>query len=180
LARLGAKEYAHDIAKLLTHHSNNGEGAKALALLGAKEYVNDILPLLRHSDSFAREDGALALGVLDAREHAATVAKLLKDDAFWVRLAAAQALVLMEQQQYAADVLRVLEEQKQGPYIGFDDFNPIVNDRAIELDKRFMSLWAQMKRKQSASVGLNWKRPLRHTSPAKFLLSRVYGDCACP
>src|SRR5687767_11251313 len=27
---------------------------------------------------------------------------------------------------------------------------------------------------------LNWKRTLRHTSPAKFLLSRVYGDCACP
>ena len=180
LARLGAKEYAHDIAKLLTHHSNNGEGAKALALLGAREYVKDILPLLQDSDSFTREDGALALGVLNAREHALAVSKLLKDDKFWVRLAAAKALVLMEQQQYAAEVFRALAEQKQGPYFDFEDFNPIVNDQAIELEKRFQGLWNQMKRRQSTPVGLNWKRPLGHTSPARFLLSRVYGDCACP
>src|SRR5688572_12073331 len=148
LARVGAKEYAQDIAKLLSHHSNKGEGAKALALLGAREYVNDILPLLQDGKSFTREDGALALGVLDAREHSLAVSKLLKDDEVWVRLAAAKALVLMEQQQYAAHVFRVLAEQKQGPYFDFEDFNPIVNEQAVELDKRFMTLWDQMKRRQ--------------------------------
>ena len=175
LARLGAKEYAHDIATLLTHHSNNGEGAKALALLGAREYVKDILPLLQDSDSFTREDAALALGVLNAREHALAVAKLLKDDKFWVRLAAAKALVLMEQQQYATEVFRALAEQKQGPYFDFEDFNLIVNDQPIELEKRFQSLWDQMKRRQSTPLGLNWKRPLRHTFPAKFpALARLW------
>lgn len=168
LARLGAKEYAPDIAKLLTHDFNKGEGAKALALLGAREYVKDILPLLQDSGSFTREDAALALGVLDAREHAHAVSKLLKDAEPWVRVAAAKALVLMEQQQYAAEVFRALAEQKQGPYFDYEDFNPIVNDHAIELEKRFQSLWDQMKRRKSAPVGLNWKRPLGHTSPARF------------
>lgn len=93
----------------------------------------------------------------------------------WVRNAAARALVLMEQQQYAADVLRILAEQKQGSYFDSEDFNPIVNDQAVELEKRFLTLWNQMKRRQVAPVGLNWKRPLRHTSPARFpALARLW------
>jgi HEAT repeat protein len=175
LARLSAKEYAQDIAQLLTDKFNKGEAAKALALLGAKEHIKSILPLLQDSNSFTREDGALALGILDAREHAEAIAKLLEDQESRVQHAAARALVLMEQQQYAADVIRVLGKQKEGPYFDFEDFNPIVNDQAVELDKRFMTLWDQMKRRQSAPVGLNWKRPLRHTSPARFpALARLW------
>ncbi len=150
LARLQAREHTPDIAALLTHHSNKGEAAKALALMGAKQHTNEILPLLQDSNSFDREDGALALGILDAREHAEAVAKLLNDKEWGVRNAAARALVLMEKQEYATDVLRVLKEQKQGPYFDSEDLNPLVNDKALELDRRFMTLWSEMKRKQSS------------------------------
>ncbi len=150
LARLGAKEHAKDIAKLLKNEYRRRHAAKALALLGAREYTAEIVLLLKDKNSFNREGGALALGILGAKEHVAAVAELLKDEEAWVRRAAADALVLMEANEYAREALPIIAVQKEGPYFDGADFNSVVTEQALELNNRFTILLARMKTRLAA------------------------------
>jgi len=56
LAKLGAKEYKQDIAKLLRQEFRKGEAAKVLALMGATEYVDQIASLLKDRNGLTRTD----------------------------------------------------------------------------------------------------------------------------
>lgn len=150
LARLGAKEHAKDIAKLLKNEYRRRHAAKALALLGAREYTAEIILLLNDKDSFNREGGALALGILGAKEHISAVAELLKDEEAWVSRAAADALVLLEAQEYAARALPIIAVQKEGPYFDAADFNSLMKEQALELNNRFTILLARMKTRLAA------------------------------
>ncbi|MEP6818982.1 MAG: HEAT repeat domain-containing protein [bacterium] len=151
LVRLGAKEYAKDIARRLEFQIGQGDAAKALALLGAKEYANEIASLLSNEDSFTREKAALALGILGARDHAPALAKLLKDNEWWVRMGAAKALVLMEATEYSREVLPIIAEQKGGAYFDPSDFNELVTEQVNQLDTRFRAQLTRMKGQLPAS-----------------------------
>jgi len=150
LARLGAKEHAKDIAKLLKHEFRRRHAAKALALLGAREYTDEIVLLLKDEDSFNREAGALALGILGAKEHVSAVAGLLKDEKAWVSRAAADALVLMDANEHVQVALSIIAEQKEGPYFTAADFNSLLTDQALELNNRFIISLARMKTRLAA------------------------------
>lgn len=146
LAKIGAKEHATDIAKLLSSRLQKGYAAKALAIMGATEYANDIVPLLGDEDALSRQDGALALGVMNARQHAAEVSKLLKDNEEFVRYYAAVALVLMEVRDYADDLVPIIEAFHQdGSHLNEGDFHPIVEKEFLQIKARFESSLATMK-----------------------------------
>ena len=79
LARLGAKHRASEVAKHLHAGYLNRDVVKALALLNAKEYAPEIAPILSNEHSYNREAAALALGILGAHEFVVDIAKLLGD-----------------------------------------------------------------------------------------------------
>lgn len=138
LAKVGAKEHAKDLAKVLSSQFQKGYAAKALAIMGATEYVNDIAPLLGDESALSRKDSALALGVLNATQHAGQVSKLLKDKEEFVRYYAAVALVLMEAREYSDDVVRIIEAfHRDGSHLNEGDFHPIVNDEYLQIKARF-------------------------------------------
>lgn len=149
LARLQATEYSKDVAKFLKGGIRKGEAAKVLALLGAKEYIPQIALLLEDEDSFNREDGAIALGILGARDQIPAIAKLLKHKEIWVQLSAAFALVLLEANEHAHSVLRVIAQQKGGAYLSSEDFIPLVEAQAADLEQRLRVLLKKMKASQS-------------------------------
>jgi len=146
LAKVGAKEHAKDIAKLLSSQFQKGYAAKALAIMGATEYINDIVPLLGDESALSRKDGALALGVMNATQHAAEVSKLLKDQEEFVRYYAAVALVLMEAREYADDVVPIIERfQQDGSQLNEGDFDPIVQEEFLQIKARFKSSLATLR-----------------------------------
>ncbi|HEX5876476.1 MAG TPA: hypothetical protein VFY60_17650 [Pyrinomonadaceae bacterium] len=63
LAKLGAKEYKQDIAKLFGREFLKGDAAKVLAIMGATEYVDQIASLLKDRSGLIRTDALLALGI---------------------------------------------------------------------------------------------------------------------
>ena len=121
-----------------------------MALLGAKEYIAEIALLLADQNSFNREDGAIALGVLGARDQIPAIAKLMKEKEIWVQLGAAFALVLLEANEYAKSALQVIAQQKSGAYFSSEDFSPLVEEQAADLERRFRVLLKKMRASQPA------------------------------
>jgi HEAT repeat protein len=114
LAKLGAKEYRHDIAKLLRHEFHKGCAAKVLALMGATEYVDQIASLLKDRNGLTRTDALLALGIMRAKKYIPQVATHLRDPEGYVTIYAAYALVLMEADGYADQILPKVEHLYRG------------------------------------------------------------------
>ena len=146
LARLGAKHRASEVAKHLHAGYLNRDVVKALALLNAKEHVAEIARILSNERSYNREAAALALGILGAHEYIADIAKLLKDKT--KERDGARALVLLEANAYAARVLPIISRQLSGAYFSTEDFNPLVEEQAADLDQRFRVLLKKMKASQ--------------------------------
>lgn len=73
------------------------------------------------------------------------MAKLLKAEELWVSLTAAQALVLLEANEYAPEVLEIIAKQRSGDYLDGSDFDPLVDEQAVQLDNRVKTLLARMK-----------------------------------
>jgi HEAT repeat protein len=145
LAKLGAKESAVHIAKLLNKPYQRGHGAKALAIMGATQYADKIAGLLKSEDALERKDALLALGVMRATKYLSQVAKHLKDPEQYIHLYAAYALVLMEADTYASEVLPQVQHMYEQNLYLTDVFGPLVEDEVIEIGKRFNESFLKMK-----------------------------------
>lgn len=147
LARLRAKEYAKDIARLLKDPLRKGYAAKALAIMGAKEYAGEIALMLNDNNELNQADALLALGVMNAKEYIPQVAKRLKpkSEKDFVSTYAAMSLVLMDAGEYAKDILPLLKRAGQADaFLDVGSFNPIVEDDVDEINNRFKTSLARM------------------------------------
>ena len=146
LAKLGAKQYAKAIARLLDKEFRKGDAAKALAIMGATEYTDEIAHILDDKNSLNRKDALLALGVLNATKYAAQVAKHLKDPEGFVTNYAAYALVLMGAGEHANQVVPLVENaHRQNLYLNAGDFHPIVEEELSKIRSRFNENYLKMK-----------------------------------
>ena len=149
LAKLGAKEYKQDIAKLLGQEFHKGDAAKVLALMGATEYVEQIASLLKDRSGLTRTDALLALGIMRATKYVPQVAKHLKDPEVYVPIYAAYALVLMEADQYADQILPEVEHlYREDLFLGEDRFHPFAEDEIKKIKNRFKESFSRMKAKR--------------------------------
>jgi HEAT repeat protein len=149
LAKLGAKEYKQDIAKLLGHEFLKGDAAKVLALMGATEYVEQIASLLKDRNGLTRTDALLSLGIMRATKYVPQVAKHLKDPEVYVPIHAAYALVLMEADQYADQILPEVEHlYREDLFLGEDRFHPFAEDEIKKIKNRFKESFFRMKAKR--------------------------------
>lgn len=149
LAKLGAKEYKQDIAKLLGQKSLKGDAAKVLAIMGATEYVDQIASLLKDRDGLTRTDALLALGIMRATKYVPQVAKHLKDPEVYVPIHAAYALVLMEADRYADQILPQVEHlYREDLFLGEGDFHPFAEDEIKKIKNRFKESFLRMRAKR--------------------------------
>ena len=149
LAKLGAKEYKPDIAKLLGQEFSKGDAAKALALMGATEYVDRIASLLKDRNGLTRTDALLALGIMRSTKYVPQVASHLKDPEVYVPIYAAYALVLMEADQYADQILPQVEHlYREDLFLGEDRFHPFAEDEIKKIKNRFKESFLKMKAKR--------------------------------
>ena len=148
LAKLGAKEYKQDIAKLLGQEFRKGDAAKVLALMGATEYVDQIASLLKDQNGLTRTDALLALGIMRATKYVPQVAKHLKDPEVYVPIYAAYTLVLMEADRYADQILPEVEHlYREDLFLGEDRFHPFAEDEIKKIKNRFKESFLRMKGK---------------------------------
>jgi HEAT repeat protein len=146
LAKLGARQYAKDIARLLGKEFRKGDAAKALAVMGAAEYGDEIARMLGDKNPLNRKDALLALGVLNATKYAVQVAKHLKDPEGFVTNYAAYALVLMGSGEHADQVVPLVENaHRQNLYLNAGDFHPIVEEELSKIRSRFNENYLKMK-----------------------------------
>lgn len=149
LAKLGAKEYKKDIAKLLGQEFLKGDAAKVLALMGATEYMDQIASLLKDRNGITRTDALLALGIMRSTKYVPQVAKHLKDPEKFVPLYAAYALVLMEADQYADQILPEVEHlYREDLFLGEHRFHPFAEDEIKKIKNRFKESFLKMKAKR--------------------------------
>ncbi len=149
LAKLGAKEYKQDIAKLLGQEFLKGDAANVLALMGATEYVDQIANLLKAQNGLIRTDALLALGIMRATKYIPQVAKHLKDPEVYVPIYAAYALVLMEADEYADQILPEVEHlYREDLFLGEDRFHPFAEDEIKRIKIRFKESFSRMKVKR--------------------------------
>ena len=156
LAKLGAKEYKKDIAKLLGQEFHKGDAAKVLALMGATEYVDQIASLLKDQNGLTRTAALLALGIMRATNYVPQVASLLKDAEVYVPIYAAYALVLMEADQYADQILPKVEHlYREDLFLGEERFHPFAEDEIKKIKNRFKESFLRMKanRERQKAVG---------------------------
>lgn len=146
MAKLGAKQYAADIATLLRKEYRKGHAAKALAIMGAQEYSDEIALMLKDENGLVRSDALLALGILGAKKYVTQVAVHLKDREGYVQHFAAESLVLLEADRYASQIIPLVENgYRAGLYLDTGDFNPLVEEELIQLRKRFSDSYLRMK-----------------------------------
>ena len=146
LAHLRAREFAKNIAALLSFKYRKGEAAKALALMGAEAYAGEIALLLKDESGLVRKDAALSLGILHARQFAPHIANLLNDPEEYVRYDAAVALVLMDANDFAGKVVPLIEKTHQsGVSFNVGDLHHLVREEFLVLDQDFRAKLAQMK-----------------------------------
>ncbi len=149
LAKLGAKEYKQDIAKLLGQEFRKGDAAKVLALMRATEYMDQIASLLKDRNGLVRTDALLALGIMRATKYVPQVAKHLKDPEVYVPIYAAYALVLMEADQYSDQILPEVEHlYREDLFLGEDRFHPFAQDEIKKIKSRFKESFLRMKAKR--------------------------------
>lgn len=145
LAKLGARQYAKDIAALLRQEYRKGDAAKALALMGASEYTDEIARMLKDKEGLVRKDALLALGILRATKYTPQVAEHLKDQSY-VSNYAAYALVLLDAEKYVDEIVPLVENAFQKKlYLNADDFNPIVEQELGKIRVRFSDSYLKMK-----------------------------------
>jgi hypothetical protein len=146
LAKLGARQYAKDIVRLLGKEFRKGDAAKALAIMGAAEYADEIARMLNDKNSLNRKDALLALGVLNAAKYAPQVAKHLNDQTGFVQNYAAYALVLMGSGEHTDQVVPLVENaHRQNLYLNAGDFHPIVEEELSKIRSRFNENYLKMK-----------------------------------
>lgn len=149
LAKLGAKEYKQDIAKLLGQEFQKGDAAIVLALMEATEYVDQIASLLKDQNGLTRTDALLALGIMRATKFVPQVAKHLKDPEVHVPIYAAYALVLMGADRYAEQILPGVEHlYREDLFLGEDRFHPFAEDEIKKIKNRFKESFLRMKAKR--------------------------------
>jgi hypothetical protein len=165
LGRLGAKEYAKEVAQEVApllkdpDHRTRGAAAAALGQLGAKGYAQEVAALLKDPDHRTRGAAAAALGRLGAKGYAKEVAPLLEDPDDFTRRAAAEALAEMGAKGYAKEVAALLRDS--------DDLTRLVAGEALE---RFVPVGID-----TGCVFLEMgSRSFDHVSVAKY---RVYYYC---
>jgi HEAT repeat protein len=147
LAKLGAREYASDIAKLLNKEFRKGNAAKALAVMGATEYADAVALMLEDKNALNRKDALLALGVMRAMKYLPQVATHLKDPEAFVHIDAAYALVLMDADKYASQVVALVQNAYQENLYLTGDFHPLVEEEVVKIRKRFAESFLKMKAK---------------------------------
>jgi HEAT repeat protein len=150
LAKIGAKQYAKDVAKLLGEEYRKGEAAKALAIMGANEYEDEIAKMLSDKSSLNRDDALLALGVLNSTKYVSNVAVHLKDPEGFVKHFAATSLVLLGAEQYADEIIPLVENAyQQDLYLTADEFDPLVEEQLVGIRLRFKESYLRMKARRT-------------------------------
>lgn len=147
LAKLRAREYAKDLVPLLVDTLRKADATNALAMMGATEYADQIARLLNDKDSSNRSAALTALGILGAKKYQQQIAIHLRD-AEDVRSSAAFALVLLDADRYATRIIRIIEPPDGVGIVLLQDFefHPLVADDLLEINSRFKTSFARMKR----------------------------------
>jgi HEAT repeat protein len=113
LGRLGAKETALEIVKLLQDREAGRVGAWALERLEARETAPEIAKLLAHESGTVRCTAAELLGRLGAKDTAPEIVKLLTDPEYPVRVCALDALRALGAKETAPGLARLLAHADQ-------------------------------------------------------------------
>jgi len=85
------------------------QAAVALGILGAKEYADDIAAMLSSNDSYVRCGAAAGLGLLKASQYAKRVSELLGDENDQVKIGAMEALAMMGADAFADDIAKSVD-----------------------------------------------------------------------
>lgn len=143
IVKLGSKEHANEIARLLNDEYRKADAAVALAIMGATEYTDQIARLLSDKDSLTRMAALNALGILRATRYERQIARLLNDAD--VRLNAAFALVLMDADRYAKKIIPMVEHLYR-ENLNLVDPQPFVDDELEQINNRFRTSFQRMKK----------------------------------
>lgn len=142
LVKLGDRQHAKEIARLLSEKYRKADAAVALAIMGATEYTDQIAGLLKDEDSSTRAAALDALGILRAKKYEREVARHLKDPE--VELNAAFALVLMDADRYAKKIIPVVDHLYRQNH-NLVDPHPFVEEELEQLKNRFRASFLRMK-----------------------------------
>lgn len=142
LAKLGSKEHAKEIARLLSKEYRKADAALALAIMGATEHTDQIARLLNDRDSLTRVAALNALGILRATKYQLQVARHLKDPESFVPIHA--ALVLMDADRYANRIIPMVEHLYR-ENLSLIDPQPFVEEELQQINNRFRSSFERMK-----------------------------------
>lgn len=171
LGQFHAREYAKDVARLLSDEFVKADAAKALAIMGASEYADQIARLLKDNDETNRIAALIALGIMRATKYEQQVARHLKEGDDFVRLCAAVALVLMDADRYAKTIIPKVERlYRENSLLLEQEFHPFVVDELQQIDRRFRSSFERMKK------GSTLQRSGRIPGAARLWLSKPDSD----
>ena len=145
LVKLGSKEHANEIARLLVDTYLQEGAAVALAIMGATEYTDQIAGLLKDKDDSVRMAALTALGILRAKKYELQVVRHLKDPDSAVRLHAAFALVLMDTDRYAKRIIPTVEHLYR-ENLNLVDPQPFVEEELQQINNRFRTSFVRMKK----------------------------------
>ena len=143
LVKLGDRQHAKEIARLLSDEYRKADVAVALAIMGATEYTDQIAALLKDKDSSVREAALNALGIMRATKYQREVARHLKDPD--VDLNAAFALVLLDADRYAKRIIPKVDHLYRGN-LNLVDPLPFVDEELQQINNRFRASFQRMKK----------------------------------
>jgi HEAT repeat protein len=161
LAKLGGKEHAKEIARLLVDTYLKEGAAVALAIMGATEYTDQIAGLLKDKDNSVRMGALSALGIMRAKKYEQQIARHLKDPDLGVHLNAAFALVLMDADRYAKTIVPMVQHLYRDN-LNLVESQPFVEEELQQINNRFRSSFERMKKLRAP----NTPRQSRRIPPA--------------
>ena len=142
LVKLGDRQHAKEIARLLSDEYRKADAAVALAIMGATEYTDQIATLLKDRNSSTRMAALDALGIMRAKKYEQQIARHLKDPE--VELNAAFALVLMDADRYAKRIIPTVDHLYRGN-LNLIDPQPFVEEELQQINNRFRTSFLRMK-----------------------------------
>ena len=142
LVKLGDRQHAKEIARLLSDEFRKADAAVALAIMGATEYTDQIAGLLKDKDSLTRMAALNALGIMRAKKYERQVARHLNDPDD--RLNAAFALVLMDADRYAKRIIPTVEHLYR-QNLNLVEAQPFVEEELEQINNRFRTSFLRMK-----------------------------------